>query len=110
MDKVLAISMGEPAGIGPDLILALYAQRVALELPAFCVFGNADFLRARAARLGLAVDIAAIEAAEAADTFGTALPVVEVGGPVTDQPGQIAPEAARVVIGAIEMAVAATLG
>ena len=31
----LAISMGEPAGIGPDLILQLYAQRAEYELPPF---------------------------------------------------------------------------
>ena len=44
----LAISMGEPAGIGPDLLLRLYAQRVDLGLPPFVVFGNAGFLRSRA--------------------------------------------------------------
>jgi len=110
MDKVLAISMGEPAGVGPDLILALYAQRAGLELPDFCVFGNADFLSARAARLGLTLDIVPVGAGEAADAFGTGLPVVDVGGSVADQPGQIAPETARLVIGAIEMAVTATLG
>ena len=32
MIKPLAISMGEPAGIGPDLILSLYARRAALNL------------------------------------------------------------------------------
>jgi 4-hydroxythreonine-4-phosphate dehydrogenase len=107
MDKGLAISMGEPAGVGPDLILALHAQRAALDLPAFCVFGNADFLRARAARLGLDVAIASV--ATAADRSGTALAVVEAGGPVADQPGQIVPESAGMVIRSVEMAVAATL-
>ena len=53
MDKPLAISMGEPAGVGPDIILALFARQAELGLPPFCVFGNAPFLRARALRLGL---------------------------------------------------------
>ena len=39
----LAISMGEPAGIGPDLILRLYAERDSLGLPPFVVFGSRDF-------------------------------------------------------------------
>lgn len=31
MDKPLAISMGEPAGVGADIILALHARRAELE-------------------------------------------------------------------------------
>lgn len=109
MDKALAISMGEPAGIGPDIILALYAERAALDLPAFCVFGNADFLRARAARLGLSIETASVDAGGAAAAFSGALPVVEVEGLVPDHPGQVSAVSATVVIRAIEAAVQATL-
>ncbi|HEV7346289.1 MAG TPA: 4-hydroxythreonine-4-phosphate dehydrogenase PdxA [Devosia sp.] len=109
MNKPLAISMGEPAGIGPDIILALYARRAELELPAFCVFGHAQFLRERALRLGLTVEIAVVGAAGAGEAFETALPVADVGGVVPDQPGQISTVSASAVIGSIEAAVAATL-
>ncbi|MEO5805113.1 4-hydroxythreonine-4-phosphate dehydrogenase PdxA [Devosia sp.] len=109
MDKPLAISMGEPAGIGPDLILQLYANRREHTLPPFCVFGNADFLRLRAVRLGLTIDIKSVEVADAGPVFGFALPVVSIDGLVSDHPGKTSLLAAKVVIGAIEHAVAAVM-
>ncbi|SEP72370.1 4-hydroxythreonine-4-phosphate dehydrogenase [Devosia sp. YR412] len=105
MDKPLAISMGEPAGVGPDLILALYARRVELGLPDFTVFGHTEFLQARAERLGLDIAIGAAGSVDFTDT----LPVVDVDGLVPDHPGQTSPVSAGAVIRSIEMAVAATL-
>jgi 4-hydroxythreonine-4-phosphate dehydrogenase len=109
MSKPLAISMGEPAGVGPDLILQLFASRQAFDLPAFCVFGHAEFLRARATRLGLSIDIVECSPADAAVVFSNALPVVPVDGLVPDRPGEISPVSAPVVLGAIRAAVEATL-
>ena len=109
MDKPLAVSMGEPAGVGPDIILALYARRVELKLPEFCVFGHVDFLKARADRLGLAVDFATVGPAGSNAAFASALPVSHVDGLVPDHPGQTSPVSGGAVIGAIEAAVAATL-
>jgi 4-hydroxythreonine-4-phosphate dehydrogenase len=109
MNKPLAISMGEPAGVGPELILQLFAQRRELELPAFCVFGHAGLFSARAARLGLDVPITSCSPAEAQDVFDAALPMVDVGGLVPDHPGQTSAVAARAVIESITAAVSATL-
>lgn len=109
MDKPLAISMGEPAGVGPDIVLALYARRTELGLPPFCVFGDAPFLRARAVRLGLTIDIADVGAEAAAVVFAHALPVAQVGGLVPDHPGQLSAVSAGTVIAAITQAVEATL-
>ena len=109
MDKPLAISMGEPAGVGPDIVLQLFARRSELSLPAFCVFGNADFLRARATRLGLDITIVETTPAEAIGLFPTALPVIAVEGLVPDKPGVISPLSASTVIGTITHAVEATL-
>ena len=47
----LAVTMGEPSGIGPDVILQLYAGREDHALPPFALYGAVDFLRARAQRL-----------------------------------------------------------
>lgn len=102
----LAISMGEPAGIGPDIILALYAQRVALGLKPFVVFGHAGFLKARAKRLGLEIEVTATLPEEAEAVFATAMPVSDIAGDVPDQPGRPHGGAAPVVIAAIEGAVA----
>jgi 4-hydroxythreonine-4-phosphate dehydrogenase len=105
----LAVTMGEPSGIGPDVILQLFAQREALGLPPFAVYGTLDFLRARAERLGLSIELVAAVPGEAAAIFATALPVVDVPGNVADHPGSPSPLAASAVIGAIERAVAAVL-
>jgi 4-hydroxythreonine-4-phosphate dehydrogenase len=72
----IAVSMGDPAGIGLDITLLSWLARVRHGLPAFAVYGDADALRARAKRLGLEVPIASIGAAhEARDAFAHALPV-----------------------------------
>ena len=61
--------MGEPAGIGPDLILRLFANRAWLNLPPFVVYGHLDFLKARAERLGLTVAFAESAPIAANDVF-----------------------------------------
>ncbi len=104
MPRPLAISMGEPAGVGPDLILQLYARRQELALPAFAVYGHAGFLAARARRLGLSIDLVEVSPEGAVDAFATALPVVPIEGIVSDLPGDPSPLAARTVIVAIERA------
>jgi 4-hydroxythreonine-4-phosphate dehydrogenase len=50
---VLALTAGEPAGIGPDLCIALSQQALACRLS---VLGDVDVLRARATQLGIALD------------------------------------------------------
>ncbi len=81
--KPLALTIGEPAGIGPDLTLALWRQRAELDLPAFYLIGSADFLKRRAHALGIDVTVAEIEPAQAVSTFERAFPVVPLGLPVT---------------------------
>lgn len=105
----LAVSMGEPAGIGPDLILQLFSRRAELVLPPFVVFGHIDFLRTRAARLGLAIEIVASSPRDAAEHFATALPVAHVDGLVPDKPGDPSPLSGKVVIEAIRQAVDAAM-
>ena len=105
----IAISMGEPAGIGPDLILQLYDKRAELSLPPFIVFGNLAFLAARARRLGLSINFAQTAVEQAADDFAVALPVLHIDGLVPDKPGDTSPLSGKVVIEAISRAVAETL-
>ena len=105
----IAVSMGEPAGIGPDLILQLYANRAELALPPFIVFGSMAFLAARARRLGLSINFAQTGVDQAAGQFPVALPVAHVEGLVPDKPGDTSPLSGKVVIEAISRAVAETL-
>ena len=71
----LALTIGEPAGIGPDLTLAVWRRRVELDVPAFYLIGDADFLRSRARALGLDVPLSAVTSAEAVAAFRAALEV-----------------------------------
>lgn len=103
----LAISMGEPAGIGPDLILSLYDQREKLELPPFIVFGNTGLLRARAELLGLDINISEPIAADAVKQFSECLPVVNFGEPIEDEPATPSTVNAPIVLESIASGVSA---
>jgi len=105
----LAVSMGEPAGIGPDIILRIHSERAALGVPPFVVYGDPDFFRARAARLGLDVPVTPCSPEDAAFAFGNALPVVAIAGNVPDLPGEPTADAAGAVIEAIRRGVADSL-
>jgi 4-hydroxythreonine-4-phosphate dehydrogenase len=54
----LALTSGEPAGIGPDLCILLSQHKLPAKV---VVLGDADLLRARASLLGITVDIHAPE-------------------------------------------------
>ncbi len=105
----LALTLGEPAGIGPDLALTVWRQRAELNLPPFYLVADAEFLRRRAARLRLDVPIAIVPPAAAAATFATALPVVLLDLAVTAEPGIPDGSSARAAIGSIRRAVADVL-
>jgi 4-hydroxythreonine-4-phosphate dehydrogenase len=59
---VIAVTSGEPAGIGPDICLALAAQRPPCRA---VILGDRGLLAARAARLGLALRLRAFDPAQA---------------------------------------------
>lgn len=73
----LAISLGDPAGIGPELIAEAWVRRETEGLPPFFVSGGACVLTKAAQRRGLQVPMIAIDdPAEAADAFAQGLPVL----------------------------------
>src|SRR4051794_28490464 len=88
MAKPLALTLGEPAGIGPDIAIAAWLRREEVELPPFYLAGDRDFLSRRAAHLGLDVRLKDVSAEDAAATFPDALPVVATGHAATAQPGR----------------------
>ena len=102
----LALTLGEPAGIGPDLTLAIWQRRRELDLPPFYLIGDVDFLTRRARALGLDAPLAAVEPAQAADAFPRALPVVPLKLPVTAAPGKPDATSAPAAIASIRRAVA----
>jgi 4-hydroxythreonine-4-phosphate dehydrogenase len=76
----LALSMGDPAGVGPELAVAAWALSAAAGLPPFAVVGSRRILEQAAERRGVHVRVAGIATpGEAAALFDTALPVIDVG-------------------------------
>jgi len=107
--RPLALTLGEPAGIGPDIALAAFARRRERDLPAFYVLGDPDCLTRRARLLGLDVAIQTADPDSAAAIFARALPVVDLGISATAEPGRPDATSAPVAIAAIDRAVADTL-
>lgn len=74
----LAISLGDPAGVGPELIAAAWARRIDQAIPPFAVIGGAKLLQAAAASRGIDLPVARIASMdEAAQVFTQALPVLD---------------------------------
>ncbi|MGJ5116849.1 4-hydroxythreonine-4-phosphate dehydrogenase PdxA [Bradyrhizobium oligotrophicum] len=106
MTKPLALTLGEPAGIGPDITLQAWLRRTELGLPAFYVRGDPAFLAQRAKLLDLPVTVDEVRPEQAAQVFATALPVVSTGHAVTALPGRPDTTSAAAAIGSIREAVA----
>ncbi len=104
--RPLALTLGEPAGIGPDLALAVWHRRAELDVPRFYVVADPDFLGRRADRIGLDVPIATVTPAAAAATFASALPVVALDVAVSAEPGRPNRSSAPAAIASIRRAVA----
>lgn len=105
--KPLALTLGDPAGIGLDITLLAFAARNREPIPPFVFLGDAAILEARAKALGLSVPIAAVQAPdEAADIFAEALPVVPISVPAPTTPGSPSLSAMDAVRHSIELAVA----
>jgi 4-hydroxythreonine-4-phosphate dehydrogenase len=109
MPRPLALTIGEPAGIGPDLALMVWRRRAELALPPFYLLADPAFVARRVARLGLDVPVKPVEPAAAAAAFATALPVVDIELAITAEPGRPDASSAPAAIGAIRRAVTDTL-
>ena len=86
----IAVSIGEPAGIGPDIIVTSWAKREALGLPDFTVIGSSAVLKSRAQLLNI-------------DT--STLPVIETNADMDCEAGKPRAANAQAVIEAIETGV-----
>ncbi len=104
----LAVSMGDPAGVGLEVTLKAWAARAAEGLPPFVLFGDPIAAAQRARLLRLPVPIASVDKlAGAAEIFKNALPVRSVPLRTHAAPGIPDRANAAAVIGAIEAATAA---
>ena len=104
---ILGVTMGDPAGIGPDITLLSWLQRISHSLPPFIVYADPDVLAERARDLGLTVPMHVLESPSAANkVIEAALPVIPIPLISKCQPGQPDPAHASAIVGAIDRAVA----
>ena len=107
--RPLALTMGEPAGIGGEITLMAW-EALRSEGPVFFALDDPARLAALAVQLKKDVPLAAItRPAEAASHFAAALPVLPVSLAAPAMPGRPDPRNAPAVIGAIERAVTVAL-
>ncbi|SFU29976.1 4-hydroxythreonine-4-phosphate dehydrogenase [Methylobacterium sp. 174MFSha1.1] len=107
MTTALALTQGDPAGIGPEITLRAWLAREEHGLAPFFVIGDPDFLERTAARLGLDIPLADATPENAAEAFARALPVMRLpdGITVTAEPGTPDPASAAGTLASIEEAV-----
>ena len=101
----LAVTQGDPSGIGPEIILKAWLERQA-DTPPFFVIADPAHLGRHAYALGLSVPIEATTAAEAVAVFARALPVIPLSHQVRGEFGSADPGDAPMTIESIERAVA----
>jgi 4-hydroxythreonine-4-phosphate dehydrogenase len=106
MTRPLALTLGEPAGIGPDITLAAWCRRDELKLPAFYILADPDLLARRARGIGLTAPIRVVTPEQAGGIFAQALPVVALAETVTAEPGRPDGSSAPAAIASIHRAVA----
>lgn len=105
--RLLALTQGDPSGIGPELALSAYeAARADATLPRFVLLADPELMRRRAQALGKDVRIAECDAGSAERVFAEALPVLPLRALAKGEPGNPDPADAGATIESIERAVA----
>ncbi len=105
--RPLALTQGDPSGIGPEIALKAFRARETLGLPPFIIFGDPELFARTASRLGLDVAIETATPETASDIFRGALPVAPLGASCRGEPGRPDAGDARTTIRSIELAVEA---
>src|SRR5215213_7242744 len=97
----LAVSLGDPAGIGPEVVAKCWDHRSAFNLPAFLAVGDARSLGAVWDGPIVAID----DPRDADSAFDVGLPVIHVPAPETDIPGCPSVAGAHCSLDSLELAV-----
>ena len=109
LSRPLALSQGDPAGVGPDVTLLAWMRRRELGLPPFVFIGDPDVLASRAKLLGLTIAIRETDCTNANDVFADALPVLPIAAGIDVVAGEPHVATAKSTIAAIERAVSLTM-
>ncbi|QMW23582.1 4-hydroxythreonine-4-phosphate dehydrogenase PdxA [Sandaracinobacteroides saxicola] len=101
MSGALAVSLGDPAGVGPEIVAKAWALREAYGLPPFFAIGDR---RSLSAVSNVPVESIA-HPADATDMFAAALPLLQVDDPGDIVPGEPNLAGARCALDSVELAV-----
>ncbi len=106
----LALSLGDPAGVGPELACAAWMERRSAGLSPFFVIGSISVLAGAAQARGLTVPLLAIESpAGAAECFADVLPVLDIAG-LDYAPGAPSKAGAELALQSLEIATGLVCG
>ena len=106
----LAVTMGDPAGIGGDILLAAWAQRREAALPPFFAIDDPERLRALADLLNLDAPIEVVKSPDQVrSAFTDALPVLPEPLRVPTEAGKLDGRNAPSVLGSLRQALELTL-
>lgn len=103
----IAVTMGDPAGVGPELCLRLLAEPALQALCAPVIFGDAPLLRRVAAHCGLPFSANVFDTLE--QVSGAGVLEVQALGDAVVQPGQVSADTGRAACAYVEAAIAAAL-
>lgn len=104
-ETALALTQGDPAGIGPELALKAWAARREKSLAPFFILADPTHLHALAGRLGWEIPLAECAPGDATGLFDSALPVVPLRNPAVSDAGHPDPASAPSTVEAITRAV-----
>src|SRR5690606_9593100 len=102
----LAMSCGDPGGIGIEIALAAWLRRDEEGLAPFYLLADPALVHARIRSLGLDIPVAETDPAGASEQFAGAFPVVALRNRLADTPGRPVPDNAAGIIESIDRAVA----
>lgn len=102
----IAVTIGEPSGISPEVILKAWLKRKENNLKPFFVIGSPDLLQKQAMHFDLDVPISAIsKPRQAIHVFDNTLPVIDLNQGSDYSFGTPIPDTAQMVISSIDKAV-----
>ena len=105
-ERLLALTQGDPSGIGPEIAIAAWeAAGADATSPRFILLADPDLMRSRARMLGKDVRIEECDVAGAHAAFAEALPVLPLRARAKGEPGKPDAADASSTIEAIERAV-----
>ena len=83
----LAVTQGDPSGVGPEIAIKAWLARKA-DAPPWFLLADPDHIERTAKTLGLDAPVKGVTPAQAADVFAQALPVVPLHARVIGIPGK----------------------